>query len=154
MNNKQLNNNPNVFSDNKLIKIYSQFGELIKELRKRELPENIEKLINDSVDQINSSAHSESELKKFIKQKQSSILKQVEKELKVVPKNYYRNLWMLFGFTAFGLPIGVVFGLSIGNIGLLGIGLPIGMFIGLGLGIMLDKKALNQGRQLNIEIEN
>lgn len=61
---------------------------------------------------------------------------------------------MLFGFTAFGLPIGVAFGLSMGNIGLMGVGLPLGMAIGLAVGYLLDKKALNEGRQLNIEIEN
>jgi len=154
MNIRELNNRQNSFTNNKLVKIYSQFGELLHELRKRELPKNIEKSVNDCVDQINSSTLNETQLTKFIKQKQTSILKQIEKQLKIVTKNYYRNLWMLFGFTAFGLPIGVVFGLSIGNIGLLAIGLPIGMAIGLVVGYLLDKKALNEGRQLNIEIQN
>jgi hypothetical protein len=63
-------------------------------------------------------------------------------------------MWMLFGMSGIGLPIGVAFGLSIGNIGLLGLGLPIGMAIGLAIGMSLDKKALNEGRQLNIEIKN
>lgn len=154
MNIKELNHRPSNFTDNKSTKIYSQFGELLNELRKRELTLNIENFINDCIDQINSPTLTEAQLTKFIKQKQSSILKQVEKELKIVPKNYYRNLWMLFGFTAFGLPIGAIFGLSVGNIGLLGLGLPIGMAIGLVVGSMLDKKALNEGRQLNIEIKN
>jgi hypothetical protein len=34
---------------------------------------------------------------------------------------------MVLGMSAFGIPMGVAFGLSMGNIGLLGIGLPIGM---------------------------
>ena len=110
-------------TDNKFCRIYSQFGELLSELKKKELPQNIIKLINDSVEQINSSALTETQLGKLVKQKQAIILKQTEKELKIVPRNYYRNLWMLFGFTAFGLPIGVIFGLSIGNIALLAIGL-------------------------------
>ncbi|WP_316785315.1 hypothetical protein [Pedobacter frigiditerrae] len=149
LNNKQINS-----TDNKQSKIYAQFGELLNELRKREAPENIEKSVNDFVDEINSSTLTGNQLTKLITQKQTSLLKQIEKELKVVPKNYYRNLWMLFGFTGIGLPIGVAFGLSIGNIGLLGIGLPIGMAIGLAIGASLDKKALTQGRQLNIEIKN
>lgn len=154
MNIKELSNKQNNFTDDKLAKIYAQFGELLNELRKRELPLNMDNSVNEYVDQINSSALSETELAKLIKQKQTSILKQLEKELKVVPKNYYRNIWMLFGMSGIGLPIGVVFGLSIGNIGLLGIGLPIGMAIGLAIGALLDKKALNEGRQLNIEIKN
>jgi hypothetical protein len=56
--------------------------------------------------------------------------------------------------TTFGLPIGVSIGLSLGNIGLLGIGLPIGMVIGLAFGSKLDKKALTENRQLNIELKN
>ena len=151
---KELNIRQNSFTDNNLIKIYSQFGELLNELRKKELPENIKKLTNDCVDQINSSTLTGTQLTKFIKQKQTSILKQVEKELKVVPKNYYRNLGLVLGMTAFGLPIGVAFGLSLGNIGLLGLGLPIGMVIGLAIGSSLDKKAFTEGRQLNIEIKN
>ena len=141
-------------TENKFGRIYSQFGELLSELKKKELPQNIIKLINDSVEQINSSALTETQLGKLVKQKQTIILKQTEKELKIVPRNYYRNLWMLFGFTAFGLPIGLIFGLSVGNIGLLAIGLPIGMAIGAVVGSGMDKKTLNEGRQLNLEIKN
>jgi hypothetical protein len=151
---KELNSQKDISSDNKLIKVFSQFGELLNELRKRELPENIETAVNDCVDQINSSTLTGNQQTKFIKQKQTSILKQIEKELKVVPKNYYRNLWMILGMSSFGLPIGLVFGLTIGNIGLLAIGLPIGMVIGLAVGSGLDKKAFMEGRQLNIEIKN
>jgi hypothetical protein len=151
---KELNSQKDISSDNKLIKVFSQFGELLNELRKRELPENIETAVNDCVDQINSSTLTGNQQTKFIKQKQTSILKQIEKELKVVPKNYYLNLWMILGMSSFGLPIGLVFGLTIGNIGLLAIGLPIGMVIGLAVGSGLDKKAFMEGRQLNIEIKN
>ena len=91
---------------------------------------------------------------KIVKQKQSLIIKQVEKEHKIEPKNYYRTIWMILGMSGIGIPIGVAFGLSIGNIGLLGIGLPIGMAIGLAIGASMDKKALNEGRQLDIEIKN
>lgn len=154
MTNKELNSRQNSFTDDKLIKTYSQFGELLNQLRKKELPDHITKLTNDCVDQINSSTLTETQLTKFIKQKQTSILKQVEKELKIVPKNHYRNLWMVLGMSAFGLPIGAAFGLSLGNIGLLALGLPIGIATGLALGSSLDKKASTEGRQLDIEIKN
>lgn len=153
MNISELNNIQNKLTDKNLIKIYTQFGNLLDELRKREFPKHIENLVNDSVEEINSSSITEKQLYKFIKQKQTIILKQIEKEFKIVTKNYHRNLWMLFGFTGFGMPIGVAIGLSIGNIGLLGLGLPIGMALGILVGYLLDKKALKEGRQLAIEIK-
>ena len=63
-------------------------------------------------------------------------------------------MWLAIGMSAFGLPIGVAFGLSIGNIGLMAIGLPIGMAIGAAVGTGMDKKALEAGRQLDIEIKS
>ncbi len=154
MNSKELNIRQDISTDNKLNRIYTQFSELLNELRKKELNKNVERSINESIDNLNSSTLSGTQLTKLVKQKQTAILKQVEKEQKIVPKNYYRTMWMLFGMSGIGLPIGVAFGLSIGNIGLLGLGLPIGMAIGLAIGMSLDKKALNEGRQLDIEIKN
>lgn len=151
---KELNIKQDISTDNKFNRIYAQFNELLNELRKKELNENVERSINESIDNLNSSTLSGTQLTKLVKQKQTAILKQVEKEQKIVHKNYYRTMWMLFGMSGIGLPIGVAFGLSIGNIGLLGLGLPIGMAIGLAIGMSLDKKALNEGRQLNIEIKN
>jgi len=80
------------------------------------------------------------------------ILKLLEKEMKVVPKNHYRNLWLAVGMSAIGVPIGLVFGLCLGNIGLLGTGLPIGMAIGMVFGSNMDNKAFKEGRQLDMEV--
>ncbi|MBC7959846.1 MAG: hypothetical protein H7X94_08265, partial [Vallitaleaceae bacterium] len=102
---------------------------------------------------INSAAQNGNDFKKLIKQKQSKIIKLVEKEAKIVPKNYYRNVWLAVGMSAFGLPIGVAIGLAVKNIGLLAIGLPIGMGIGVVVGTRLDKKAAQEGRQLDVEIK-
>lgn len=90
---------------------------------------------------------------KAIKEKEKKIVKLLEKNHKIVPKKYYQTLWMVLGMSAFGLPIGVAFGLIMGNIGLLGIGLPIGMGFGIGVGAYLDKKALNEGRQLDVDLK-
>lgn len=154
MNIKELKKREDFSNDDKLNRIYSQFGELLNELKKKELSQDVYKLINESVDILNLSTFNSAQLTKLLKQKQTAILKQVEKEHKIVPKNYYRTLWMVLGMSAFGLPIGVAFGLSIGNIGLLSIGLPIGMGIGIAVGMSMDKKAMNEGRQLNIQIKN
>ncbi|WP_353483867.1 hypothetical protein [Haliscomenobacter sp.] len=154
MNIKKLNNKQNISTDNKLSRIYSQFSELLNELNKKDLNQSVVTFINENVDYLNLSTLNGSQLAKLVKQKQTAILKQVEKEHKIVSKNYYRTIWMLFGMSGIGLPIGVAYGLSIGNIGLLGLGIPIGMAIGLAIGVSLDKKAFIEGRQLNIEIKN
>ncbi|MEE1885312.1 hypothetical protein [Pedobacter flavus] len=154
MNIKELNSREDISNDDKLNKAYSQFGELLNELKSKELNHDVYNLINDSVDVLNSSNLNGVQLIKLLKQKQTAILKQVEKTHKIVPINYYRTLWMVLGMTAFGLPLGVAFGLSVGNIGLLAIGLPIGMGIGVVVGMSMDKRALEEGRQLNIEIKN
>lgn len=151
---KELKNREDISKDERLNRKYSQFGELLNELKKKELSQDICKLINESDDILNLSSPNRTPLTKLLRQKQTAILKQVEKELKIVPKNHYRTLWMVVGMSAFGLPIGVAFGLTIGNIGLLAIGLPIGMAIGIAVGMSMDKKAMNEGRQLNIEIKN
>jgi predicted RND superfamily exporter protein len=119
----------------------------------KDLPASLIDFINGHVSELNGSSVNDAELIKAIKQKQTIILKQVEKDLKIVPQNYYRNLLMLFGMSGIGLPIGVTFGMMNENMGLLGIGLPIGMMIGLGIGLMMDKKAFKEGRQLNLEIK-
>ncbi|PKB15738.1 hypothetical protein [Flavobacterium sp. 5] len=137
----------------KLSKIYVQLEKLVKELIKKELPHKIIKLINQDIEELNSISLIDNKFRKLIKQKQSKIIKLVEKELKIIPKNYYRNLWLSIGMSAFGLPIGVTFGLSVGNIGLLGIGLPIGMLIGIVIGLAMDKKTSEEVRQLDIEIK-
>ena len=139
--------------DTKLTGIYSQLAALLNELKKKELSQASIDFINEHIEILNNSPLNEKELAKLAKQKQTILLKHVEKEHKIVPKNYYRNLWMLFGMSGIGLPIGVAFGLSIGNIGLLGLGLPIGMAIGVFIGAAMDKKALNESRQLNLEIK-
>lgn len=148
---KKLKKPEQPFSDVKLNQTYTQFGELLNELSKRELPETLISALNVSVDKINASPLEGKKLCRFIKQEQMSLLRKIEKEMKLVPKNYYRNMWMMLGMTAFGLPIGAAIGVSIGNIGVLGIGLPIGMGIGVVLGSAMDKKALKEGRQLGVE---
>ena len=55
--------------------------------------------------------------------------------------------------TAFGLPIGVVFGLLMKNMGLMAIGLPIGLGVGAAVGSSMDKKALQEGRQIDVEMK-
>jgi len=148
-----LKERPELRDDIKLSNSFIQFRELIRMLREKELPDLVSNHINEEIKILNE-LPSGPELKKALRKKQTKIVQLAEKQLKIVPKNYYRNLWFALGISAFGLPIGVAIALSIGNIGLLGIGFPFGIVIGAAVGSAMDKKALKEGRQLNIEIKH
>jgi hypothetical protein len=124
------------------------------ELRTKELPNETINSINDGIDQINSVSESEKVLRRQINKTQSRIIKLIEKEHKLVTKNHYRNTWLAVGMAAFGIPLGVAFGASLGNMAFLGIGLPIGMAIGIAVGTGMDKKAFEEGRQIDLEIKH
>ena len=70
-----------------------------------------------------------------------------------MPKKHYRNTWLAVGMAAFGIPLGLAFGATLGNMAFLGIGLPIGMVFGMSVGTNMDKKAFEEGRQLDLEIK-
>ena len=148
---KELNRNKNIESDLKLNKVFVKYENLINELNTRELPEEIVNTINDGTETINSSAVSGKELRRLIRETQLKILKVLEKELKLVAKNHYRNLWLALGMSVFGIPLGVAFGGGSGNMSFIGTGMPIGMVIGIVIGSTMDKKAFENGRQLNVE---
>ena len=141
------------YTDLKTTNSIQQFNNLVHILNEKELTAEIVDKINIEVQELNASPLVGSPYLRQIKKKQLAITKILEKQLKLVPKNYYRNLWMVLGMSIFGLPIGFLFGTAIGNLGLVGVGLPIGMSIGLGLGINFDKKAFKEGRQLDIELK-
>ncbi len=149
----ELNKRVTIDQNKKLNNEYSQFGELLNKLNEKELPSEILSSINSGIEEINSFTDSEKELRKLISKTQSRIIKLLEKELKLVTKNHYRNTWLAVGMAAFGLPLGVVFGTSLDNMGLIGIGLPMGMIIGMVIGSVMDKKAYEEGRLLDLEIK-
>jgi hypothetical protein len=144
---------PELLADTKTKALYDQLQHLLNELDKKKISEETVQKINSETAAISATSLRDKDLYKMLKQKQTGIIKLLEKEHKIVPKNYYRNLWLAAGMGAFGLPIGVAFGLLMGNIALLSIGLPIGMGIGVAVGTSLDKKAEAEGRQLDVEIK-
>lgn len=145
---------PEFLTSTKTNDLYHQLQNLLNLLEQKKIsPETIQK-VNLATEAINSTSLRDKDLHKMLKEKQNHIIKTLEKDHKIVPRNYYRNIWLAAGMGAFGLPIGAAFGLLIGNIALLSIGLPIGMAIGIGVGTSLDKKAETEGRQLDIEIKH
>lgn len=150
---KEVKYNENLNKNIKLSKILNQFERLIEELKSRKLSDSFVQSINSKIDEINSINDSNKKLKSQIKKKQAEIITQLEKENKIVPKNHYRNTWLALGMAVFGIPMGVAFGTTLGNMGFIGIGLPIGMAIGIAIGTAKDKKAWEEGRQLDFEIK-
>lgn len=146
-----LKENPAILKDTRLDKAYNRFKALIKELNDKELPTEIIESINQHIEAFNTANSENVNLRKLLRQSQAKILKLVRDKLKIVTKNYYRDLWLAIGMAAFGLPIGAAISLGTGNKGMLAAGLPIGMAIGLAIGTAMDQQALKQGKQLNIE---
>jgi hypothetical protein len=150
---KKLIERPNISENLKASNAYQQLGKLLNTLEVKELPAETVDLINQEIEQLNSIAGIDIYFLKATKEKENIVIKLVEKKHKIVPKNYYKKLWMILGMSVFGVPMGVAFGLSIGNLGMLGISLPIGMAIGVGVGSYMDKNAFNEGRQLDFEVK-
>ena len=134
----------------KLSRIYVQFQDLLKDLRNKELPQKIIELINQDIEDINSTSFTGKELKKMLKQKQTKILSLLEKELKIVPKEHYQNICLVLGISI-GSVIGVLLSKD-SNVAFSPIGLGIGLALGIVYGSSMDKKAFKDGRQIDVKI--
>jgi hypothetical protein len=138
----------------KLHAAYLQLSALLKELADKQLSDKAIISINNVIEVLNAIPDSDKGFRTEIRKKQQSILQIIEKENKLVTKNHYRNTWLVMGMATIGVPLGIAFGLSLQNMAFLGIGIPIGMGIGIAIGAEMDKKALKEGRQLDIELKH
>lgn len=135
----------------KLNRRYSYYQNLLEDLRSREIPDSIIQIMNQDIEALNSFEGTPKEWSKQLRKTIHKSLQKLEKDLKIVPKNLFRGRWMAIGLSVFGVPLGVSFGASLGNMGFLGIGIPIGMVIGMAIGAGMDKTAEKEGRQLSVE---
>lgn len=126
----------------------------IEELKTRELPEKQIEYINREIDQLNTIKSSDKKYVRQVRKSQADIIRHLKEEIKLVPKNYYRNLWLAVGMAAFGIPMGVAYGAALDNMAFIGVGIPLGMVIGIAIGVSMDKKAAKEGNQLNWEQKN
>ena len=133
----------------RLEKAYSMFQNLLIALDKKGISTDVLGVINVDIRLLNSFLGTDKEKAKALRKTYAKILKLIEKELKLVTKNHYRNLWMALGM-AFGVPFGTVFSSILNNYAFIGIGIPIGMAIGIAYGTTLDKNAEKEGRQLEL----
>ena len=153
MNIIELKERADISENTTLSKICIQYRKLLNELRKKELPRTIIEFINQDIEDLNSTSLTSNQFGKLVIQKQTKLLNLLQKELKIVPKNHYLNLWLILGMSAFGAPLGVALGLGMDNFLFLAIGLPIGLAIGIGIGLRKDKKTSDEGRQLEVEMK-
>jgi len=147
---KTINPRADIGENKKAYKSFSQFMGFLDVLKQQYLNDTTIEKLSVEIDKIN-----EVPLKKLntqIKKSQFKMLQIVKKEQKLVPKNYYKKTWLVMGMSAFGIPLGVIFGLTLDNMAFLGIGLPIGLAIGMAVGAQMDKKAEKEGRQMNMEM--
>ncbi|MFY8026011.1 MAG: hypothetical protein ACOVNO_11700 [Sediminibacterium sp.] len=151
MNITPLNQRNSIFNNLKEKNNYDQLQQLLIAVAEKDIPDSVIEKINLVINFLNNVEEGNSRFQKMMKKAEADILKLLEKELKMVSINHYKKLWMVLGMSAFGMPLGVAFGISVGNLGLLGLGFPIGMGIGVFFGISQDKKALAEGRQLAFE---
>jgi len=148
-----LNNltNKEIYQQNpKLEKLYENLQEVIVALNEKEVPKDMEAEFNEEINGVNAMNGNVKEHRYTLKRVRQKIISKAANQLKLVVPGYYRTLWMSVGMTAFGLPIGILIGLWVNNIGLLGVGLPLGFAIGMLIGVKLDKKAKAEGRQLAV----
>lgn len=146
----ELDKRPTLYQDYWLSKGYDKFEDLLEALTKMEIPSTIVNTVNQHIDAINFFSGSDRELVKEMKRSRSRILVILEKEFSIVTRNHYRRIWLAIGMAAIGLPVGIVFGAGFGNMSLLVVGLPVGLIIGIVVGGSLDKKAFENGKQLDI----
>ncbi|WP_273300525.1 hypothetical protein [Zunongwangia profunda] len=147
---KSIHPRSDIGQNKKAYRSFSQFMGFLEVLKQQDLTEIVIEKLNIEIDKIN--AASLKKLNSQIRKSQFKMIQVLEKEQKLVPKNYYRKIWLVLGMSAFGLPLGVVFGFALDNMAFLGIGLPIGMVIGMAFGAQMDKKAEKEGRQINMEM--
>lgn len=139
-----------ISQNDKLAKSFAKMQTLISELNGHNLPAETEAAVQLEVDKINNAPQESKGYRKVLRKAYAQITSSVQKDMGLVPKNYYMILGMSFGMAALGIPMGLIFGSSMDNMGLFSIGLPIGMAIGLSIGLALDAKAAKEGKQLSI----
>ncbi|WBL21344.1 hypothetical protein [Zunongwangia sp. HRR-M8] len=147
---KRIKPRADIAQNKKSYKTFSQFMGFTEVIKQHELTDPVIEKLNVEIDKVNEAPIKK--LKNQIKKSQLKMLQIIEKDLKLVPKNYYQNTWIAIGISAIGIPLGTVFGLVLDNMAYLGLGIPIGLAIGFAIGSQKDKKAKEENRQMNMEV--
>jgi hypothetical protein len=140
-------------NNQKLSKKYEYLQRLLSILEERDFQEETIVEINAIIVKMNMKQSDAKIQRKALSRQQTVLLRTIEKREKLVVRNHYRNTWLALGMSVFGIPIGVIIGNSMDNMSFLGYGLSIGMIIGLVFGMVKDKAAAKENRQLDIELQ-
>ena len=138
----------------KINNAYDKMQLLIEALDKKDIPSEELTTINDHIVSINSFGGTDKELTKELKKTYKNILSFIEENLKLVPKNHFRALWIVYGSLA-----GVVLSSIFANFnfinfnGLALLPLPLAVAAGILVGIAMDNSAKNEGRQIELEAQ-
>lgn len=127
------------------------FKQLLEALREKQLPDAVTGALNLQIDALNAFDGPEKEYRKALSNTRYKMLKYLEREHKIVPRNHYQKTWLALGLAVFGVPLGAAMGLALGNMAFMGAGIGAGLPIGMAVGAGLDKKAKAEGRQLDYE---
>ncbi|WP_121665444.1 hypothetical protein [Mesonia aquimarina] len=153
---KNLQLNPENFTNKKLVNSSVQFKKIIVELNKKDLTEETNLIINDSIDKLNATLTSISEKKALtqLKKEQRKILHFVEKKHKIVAKKHYKEKYLFLCMAALSVPLAFVFWEFLHDMVLLAVFLTITLPIctGILIGTKMDQKAAEDERQLDVEL--
>ncbi|MBI1343563.1 MAG: hypothetical protein GC171_11570 [Terrimonas sp.] len=149
-----LQKRPGIDGNGKWQASFDIFERLLLLINQKEPPAGVVEKINAAIEYLNAFQGHDRDYMKALRKSQFEILSFLEKDLKWVPVNYYRNRWLALGMAVFGIPLGVAMGLSLGSMAFIGIGLPFGIAIGIAIGTDMDKKAKAAGKQLDIDIKS
>lgn len=143
------------FSEKKkaIINEYLFLQKLLSELQDRELPPEVIFDINLQISRLNAVDDNHNKLNFYFKLVRRKVLKKLSDDLDLVPKNYYRNLWLSLGSIVFGLPLGVIFSILLNNTTFIAIGLPFGLLLGIVVGLEMDRKAIENNNQLELKLK-
>ena len=127
-----------------------ELQKLVPELNRREIPEEIAIQIKEKIATLNIFKGTSKEYLKKIRSSKKAIFDMLQKELGLVPKDYYTKLWMSKGLASFGLLFGVLLYAITQNPAFIALGLPLGAAMGSLHGKKLDKKAEEENKQLDL----
>ena len=138
-------------SDKKYNRSLSKLSSLIEAINQKNVPQSFSDLSNQKILELDRLTGPVRKHRKALDQTYQDLMTRARKELNLVTKNYYQNLWMALGLSVFGVPMGIGLSFALrGDISLMGAFLAMGLPIGLAIGAGMDKKAAKEGRQLDI----